>query len=396
MSASSLDVPIKLPPDKYTFLISSELKPEPGSWVDTATRRVRYAAKLTLHVTCKEGIEGTPGDVQLIPEQDTVLISGPPVLKLPGEGSVEADYVIETTVQHANKPRDQWSCSFGFEGKPVNTPPNMTFEPPIWTLHADAAVPSPATTTVTGKVVHISTPTWIDLAHGTATFDVDAELDVQGPIAANTVLNLLTTGSVVNLKLDPKVLRTGSQRVRLSLTAALRPHPHSVSFESSILAPRGDGVIVYQSGPPLKYSVTEPAAAPLTLARRGRQLRELSVSIADNENRFRLPVEPLVIGYHKSPLLGDLNVTLKPQATGLHISTPGTYCVDRQHQLDVSVAAPGERPFFRDIAIIGSINVEPANANSAVTSSASPSNSGANSSSRRASLARETSSVPVL
>lgn len=372
LAASTVEVPVTFPVDKYTFRISSELTPDQGTWIDMTAKRVRYPIKLKLLVTCKEGADGTPGDVQLIPQADTVVISGPPVIKLPSTGMVEADYVVETTVKNATETRDRWRCTLEFEGHPTNTPPNMTVEPPVWKIQADAPVPSPVTTTITGRVVQVSPPQWVNFAQGVAAFDADTEFDVQGPIAANTVLNLLTSGPVVSLDLEPGVLRTGTQRVRLKISAALRPSPQTLPFESCIIAPTGDGVIAYQVGSPLSFSVTGPPAVALAVARGGRQVQELRASIADNENVARVPFEAIVAGHRNSPLIGDLDVALTPQSTTLQFPAIGAYRTYRRSQLRISVPTPSERSFFRDITITGSAELKPDRANTAVTPTTIP------------------------
>lgn len=372
LAANTVEVPVPFPADKYTFRISSELTPQQGTWIDTTAKRVRYPVKLKLLVTCKEGANGTPGDVQLIPQADSVIISGPPVIKLPGTGAVEADYVVETTVKNATETCDQWRCSLEFEGQPTNTPPNMTFEPPVWKIQADAPVPSPVTTTITGRVVQLSPPQWVNFAQGVAAFDADTEFDVQGPIAAKTVLNLLTSGPVVSLDLEPGILRAGTQRVRLKISAAVHPSPQSTSFESCIIAPTGDGVIAYQVGSPLTFSVTGPAAVALAMARGGRQVRELRAGIADNEHVARVPFEAIVAGHRHSPLIGDLDVALTPQTATLRFSANGVYRAYRRNQLTISVPTPSERSFFRDITVTGSAELKPDHANTAVTPTSIP------------------------
>lgn len=365
LSASRVEVPVKLPTDKYTYRVVSEMNPEAGTWVDALARRVRYPVKLKFTVTCQQGVDHSPGDLEIIPESGTVLISGPPVLNLPGSGMVEADYVVETTVKHIDQPREAWLCEVAFTGHPVNTPSNLTFEPATWDIRGEAAIPAPITTVISGKVLSVSPPQWTNLAQGTAHCDVETEFDVQGPIAPKTVLNLLTSGAVVDLDIEPGVIRSGTQKIRLSLSASLRPSPQAMTFETCILVPQGDGVISYQAGPPLSFSVTGPAAVPLSLAKRGRPIRELQATIADNDRHVRLSIEPIVAGFDRT-LLGDLDVVLSPHASALTFPSSATYRVARTQSIDVAVTAPEHRPFFRDVALTGTMDVEPAQAQATV------------------------------
>ena len=372
LAANQIDLPIELPEDRYTYRVVVSAAPQTGTWNDTLARRFRTPLQLQFEVRCQEGDIASPGDIELVPTTGTVVISGPTSVTLPASGSVTVDLVVETSVINPADPLIQWQSRFEFAAKPIRTPPHVTFDPPELAVTGDLTIPPPVVTTIAAKVIRISKAEWLNLTQGTARFQVETEFDVQGQIAPQSQINLVTTGSVINVDTKPATLQKGIQRVTLDVTAVLPQGPKTQTIESQVVPPASDGVIQYQVGLPLHYTVTGPQALQLGVAFRGRPVGELRTSIADNDTEARVQFEPVVLGMKPSALVDDLDVRIAAQNDPLKFASLGPYRVFRRCQLAVPVSVSATRSFFHDTVLAASIDVEPFHGNTAVQGSTVP------------------------
>ncbi len=366
LASAQIDLPVDLPVEQFDYQIVVSQTSQPGAWADPVVKRIRTPLQLKFEVKSRDGETVSPGDIELVPATGTVIVAGSTTVILPACGTVTADIEIETLVANPTDPPAQWRSSFEITTNAVRVRPQTTMTPPQLTIQGELAIPPPRVTPIAAQVTRVLAAEWVNLAQGTARFQVETEFDVQGPIAPNSKVTLVTTGSMISVTIHPGTLKSGSQRITLDVTASVPPSPKTQAFEFQIVPPAGDGVIQYQAGPPLQFAVRGPKATSLGVATRGRAVRELRTSMDDNDQLVQLQLEPIVVGWKSTTVTSGLEVKLDAPHEPLKFSSFSSYRVFSRCQLTVPVSIPKSLPFFQDSILAGSLDIEPLHPNPAV------------------------------
>ncbi len=372
LASTQIDLPVDLPVEHFDYQIVVTQTSQPGVWSDPLVKRIRTPLQLKFEVKSRDGETVSPGDIELVPATGTVIVGGSTTVVLPASGTVTVDIEIETLVANLTEPPAQWRSSFELTTNAVRVRPQTTITPPQLTIQGELSIPPALTTPIEAQVTRVLAAEWVNLAQGTARFQVETEFDVQGPIAPNSKITLVTTGSIVSVALNPTTLQTGSQRVTLDVTATVPPSPKTQAFEFQIVPPTSDGVIQYQASQSLQFVVMGPKAVSLGVASRGRAVRELRTSMDDNDSLVQLQLEPIVVGMKPTAVASGLDVKLDAPNEPLKFSNPGSYRVFSRCQLTVPVSVPKSLSFFQDSILAGTLDIEPLHPNPAVQGGSVP------------------------
>lgn len=364
MPRDHVDVSIDLPPLLFSCTFTGSLAPAASpTWSDA----LRSKAIMSLILTCTlryvpdlpwsqpVTVRIKPDGCRVVSGQDSLQFSRSGTLSLPL--SVEAGPLLNGA--------STFSVAMLVQ---AGAHPNFAIDPPDIRLAQASPVPPPVVTQIDTNVQSLSEARWCDLTQGIATFDAQVLFSINGPILPDTRLVLLCPSSVRSIAADPAVVHTGSQTVKLTLTAKLPAAPGIETLDIKIQAPPPVGAVRYAPPKSITLCIAGPPAVQLALLNPDGATP--SVTIRDRDAPVMLTGIPVLLSPGDASLAAGLSALVRG-APVLGNQTHGPFPVNVPVVLPLVLQDPGSS-FFFDQVITQDIDVLPSQPSPALIGSQQP------------------------
>lgn len=170
--------------------------------------------------------------------------------------------------------------------------PFLTFEPRQFEASATVPLPPQVVTRVRVRQSGVATTRWVDLVDGTAAFEAQLEVEVQGPLAPNADFVVQAPPGVVALEVRPGVLRSGLQTIAVVGAAKLQPNQENV-LPLAVVPPTATGCVSVEAPGVVRLILLGPS--PVSVAAAPGPSSTLNVSLGDMDVAGVLPVVPVLL-----------------------------------------------------------------------------------------------------
>lgn len=357
---------ISLPPPAIPLKTELTYKlDEAPTWSDIYTLKAQFAGHLLVEITGPESMTGEDHEFLLQLAVDApAMIAGPisPV-RVQGPGKYKCPFRIDVfPVDRSVSPSDlQYSVSFRIVPKSV--PPNVKLTPPILTIDS-GPLPKPDNheTEVVVQLPGEIQAKWQRLPE-LAQFEASFPVEVIGPIAPDTKLQIISPPGITHVALEPSTIRAGTQSLSIKALARLRPYPHRNTLKFTV-APLSNAnlPIDLMTRTHWHFDVVGPPAVTLRHFD-GKQLTNvIKTTLPDNANQSSLTVYPMVAGlrgrtaFHSR--IRSIDANLRVPNSPLPIGSPTT--------LQIATSQPNQRSFWQDTTETHRLVIEPSTKNESV------------------------------
>lgn len=373
LALDRITVPVNPPQTGFHSLIGVSVEqPSGGKWLDPLRLRAAVPLKLALEVTSADGKPWSqPVPFRIVPESGSALVEGDDALLLGGPGRYEVTVTMSGVPQYPDSGASPPEFLVAFRIVPQNLPPNATFEPPELGVEQHFPSPSQVTTMISARFLSLAPPQWIDVVKGIASFQADVVVSVAGPLSPNAELVLRCPPAIHDVKINPNVLQSGEQTVRLTLWARLTPAPTREQLVFRILPPPAYGAVHYDAPHPLSCHITGPRPLQLALSDGKRVPSHLTTTLRDTSKATRLRIVPVVLHLNDALAVRGLSCSLQTQGR-VSVASPGHLPVHVACDLSVRVNQRTSTSFFRDVTVDDVITVSPPSGVAAVIGSRQP------------------------
>lgn len=355
-----ITVPVALPPLSIRCSLTATLSPSrPAAWSDALTGKVVQEFTLTCSIRSDFSYPWTaPVTIHLDPE-GCRLLAGAHELQFHGPDSQSV--LIRLEGRPINSGSSHLSLTLVVRPSP---PAGITVDPPHFRLTSAVPLPKPVETKITARVQSTTEPQWTDLVHGIASFEADVSMQVNGPVPADTKLVLVCPAAIKSIQINPALIRTGAQTVRLSMTAEFSASATLTDFTIQAQAPPAVGAVQFLPPPPLALQLKSPAA--MQLAMLSPQGASPTVTVRDAGAPVLLTGIPVLLGHNEKTNTG---VTAFIEG-GVMLGSDKIGPVPLNVPMALSLSLPPmERSFFFDTTVEFDIDTLPSQPSSALIGS---------------------------
>lgn len=347
---------IDLPPLHVRSVITATLShPAPARWTDPAARRASVPLTLTLDVKAASPHPwAQPIEFRITPAPENRILSGTPTCTLAGPGTREITIAVE-----AVPGSDGRTLPISLTLAPVTPGSLQQFQPSEVIVKTAPPTPPLVITSIRIRPLSTTPPRWLHVATSLAAFSAKLDVQVDGPLLADTVIMLRSPLCVRKLRIDPAKLRSGTQTVTLHIEAQLRPAPARTPFAFHVELPASQGAVTLQPPQPWQFDVTGPPAPRLALSVGATAPPTLDVSMSDTESDALLSVTPVLLGLTDPQAGKGLSTTIRSSG-GLRLEENPRGTIARPLTLRLTPTDTVSRSFFRDTRIEGDLVTAPA------------------------------------
>ncbi len=338
---------------------------ERSLWSDPLRRELRFDVSLEIEALSPSETWGVPLELRLEPEDGAWIPEGGEIVRLDAPGvhllSVSLGAVASETTALASDA--DHALAFAIAPDPAGA---IVAEPAVHRVRIDAPMPPRVVTTVRTQVLSVGAARWTDLAAGEAAFEADLAVDVDGPLAAGTVLVVHGSPDVRQLAVDPDKVQSGRNLARLSIVAALEPD-QDATMRLPLVPPAPQGGVEIVVDGPIEFVARGPSPLQAALADASGVAAEIVLDVADDAEHAVLDLVAQVLGVDDPSLAAALpiRVTLTGALGSLrHVQGAG-----EPLRLELPVPPASARSFWRDSVLEGEITTEPDRPTAAVLGS---------------------------
>lgn len=364
MPSERLDIVVPLPKrDLDCKLTSSLTETKAPSWSDALRSKAFFYLTITctLHSVPAQAWP-TPVIVRVKPD-GCRLVSPNQTLTFARGGSLSLPMIVEAQPQGPGTASTP--MAFRVQVDPVA---GFKFDPSAILLTHAGQVPAPVETRIKTTVKTQSEARWCDLVNGIATVNADVLFDIDGPMLPDTRLLLVCPSSVRSVAAQPSVVRSGTQMVKLTLTAVLPPAPRTESLSIQIQPPTATGSVQFARPNPLSVSVRGPA--PVQVALLNSNGTSPSVTVRDRSAPVVLAGMPVLLTASDPALSNGVSALIRGKPL-LGERTHGPLPLNSAAVLPLHLEHP-DASFFFDSVIQQDIEVLPYQLSPALIGSRQP------------------------
>jgi hypothetical protein len=227
-------LPVVVPPATVKAQLSASLsQPTPSRWADAAAGRATVPLLLAVEVGgVPAGVWREPAEFRVRVTPPYRIVSGKETFTLTRSGTVEIPLIVETTRPPARtgEPNSESAPTVNMTVTSVTAPNGLSFAPSELPLSRQPTWPAPVVPRITGRVLSLGRPQWVDVERGLGVFSAEIETHLDNAPAAPSELHVRHPSSIKALRVDPRNLRTGRQVVTLFVRAEMRPAPEQNVF----------------------------------------------------------------------------------------------------------------------------------------------------------------------
>lgn len=323
----------------------------PVSWIDPSAWEAEAQLLLTLEVTSEVSPFLAPVPFVVRASDGIRCIEGFESFEVHGAEKIEIPLTIGLVAQR------ETPVTLTIE--PLSKPDHVTLERAKVTVSMNVAPPPRVITTVRAIALRVGRAEWLDLTTGTASFEAQIQVKVDGPLGQFSKLALTAPAGVRRLNLSNDVIRTGEQSLTMNIVASVLPAPQRTRLRFDLQA-LAHGAIDVKVAEALDVMVTGPPAGRLALAQGNVPRPTFAAQLPADGSPALLRVNPVLLGVPSGASASNLDARLMV-GTPMHLDCPVRAAILAPTVLRIAAdRQPGSLSFFRDTLIEGKLTVTPA------------------------------------